>query len=100
MSQNTDLAMLRHSRGFSQKRLAEAIDINRATLSRWEKGERSIPLDIAVRIASALTGDDTEHPITERMVYDAWVASQQVAAITPKQQRKPRTRPPDPAIAA
>lgn len=87
MPEKIDLAMLRHSRGYSQKRLAEAIQVNRATLSRWEKGNRSIPLDEAVKIAKVLTGDNTEHPVTERMVYEAWVVSQEIAKITPKPSR-------------
>lgn len=95
-----DLATLRHVRGFSQRTFAETLKVGRATLARWEKGERGIPLENAVNMANILTQKTPENAVTERDIYDAWQMSKHVASITPKQARKPRTRPPDPRQAA
>lgn len=47
----TRIRMLREHIGLSQSALAQALGIHRATYARYEKGERDIPLDAAIRIA-------------------------------------------------
>ena len=48
----TILRQLRLSRGVSQDVVAEACDISRVALTRYEKGQRVPPIEIASRLAS------------------------------------------------
>jgi transcriptional regulator with XRE-family HTH domain len=48
------VAEVRRARGFTQAALAEAIDIETATLSRWENGERAISLSTLANVAELL----------------------------------------------
>lgn len=45
---------LRRARGWSQERLAEALEVERRTVVRLERGVHSLTLDRAVTIADAL----------------------------------------------
>lgn len=45
------LVLLRSERGYTQKRVAEELDISQALLSHYEKGSRECGLDFVVRVA-------------------------------------------------
>lgn len=46
---------LRSSKGFSLERFSEAIGVSRWTVSEWETGARSIPVEILPTIAKVLS---------------------------------------------
>ena len=48
------VAQARQARGWTQERLAEAVDIEPVTLSRWETGSRALSLSTLARIAEVL----------------------------------------------
>jgi transcriptional regulator with XRE-family HTH domain len=48
------VAQARRDRGWSQEQLAEAIDIQPVTVSRWETGHRALSISTLARITDAL----------------------------------------------
>ncbi len=67
-----DLSLLRQTRHLKQSQLARTLEVPQSTLSRWEKGERSIPLEDAVALADALTKANEKDPVTVQDIYNAW----------------------------
>ena len=53
----TNLRRLRRERGLSQEALAYESGVDRAYLSRIEKGEPSVGIDVIARLAAALEVD-------------------------------------------
>lgn len=59
---------IRRDQGWTQEELAEALDVQPITLSRWERGERAVSLSLLAKAAEALDvplGDllDTIRPL-------------------------------------
>lgn len=59
---------IRREHGWTQEQLAEALDVQPITLSRWERGERAVSLSLLARAAQVLEvplGDllDTERKL-------------------------------------
>ena len=48
------LRLIRTSRGYSQEQFSQILDSNQATISSWERGDRTPTLDNIKRIAEAL----------------------------------------------
>ncbi len=67
-----DLSLLRQTHRIRQSKLAQQLQVPQSTLSRWEKGERSIPLEDAVALALALTKAKEDDPVTVQDIYNAW----------------------------
>lgn len=51
---NNNLYIARKESGKTQAELAQALDMNITVYSRYERGDRDIPLSVAVKLASAL----------------------------------------------
>ena len=47
---NSDLRLLRSRLGFTQARLAQAVDVTPNTVARWERGELPIPSRVVPRL--------------------------------------------------
>jgi transcriptional regulator with XRE-family HTH domain len=94
-----DLSALRYIRRMSQQELADKMEVKQATLSHWERGLRSIPLDEAAKIARILTEETPTTPVTLEDIYQAWEVSKKHPRRR-QRKNKPEENPPDPAIAA
>lgn len=90
MAPELDLATLRFMRRVQQTALAKRLGVTQATLSHWEHGNRSIPLEYAVEIAKALTEATPDKPVTTDDIYAAWQISKQMSA-----KRRGESDPPD-----
>lgn len=49
-----ELAKLREKRGYTQKELAEKLNIPTSTYNQYEKGNRAIPAEIVTKICEIL----------------------------------------------
>ncbi len=48
------IADFRKSKGFTQRQLAEALNLHYQAVQRWERGEQTPSVDAALRLAKAL----------------------------------------------
>lgn len=62
------IANARHERDWSQEDLAERLGVNQTTVSRWEKGERSISVAQAVMLTRVLGLTDAVAAIMEEVL--------------------------------
>lgn len=67
------LKTLREQRGMKQAQLANAVDVQPSRISQWETGARGVPLEVLVKLASALSVSveellsSTVNPETEKV---------------------------------
>lgn len=65
------LRAIRHKQMLSQRELAEAAGLTAASISRYETGDRKMPVDIAKRLSVALNTNWTA-------LFDEQIASKEV----------------------
>ena len=65
-----NLRRLRHDKGLSQEDLAYEADVNRSYMSKLEKGETYVGLEIIGKLAAALDAEPAEFlkPLSKKMV--------------------------------
>ncbi len=61
---NSDLRLLRSRLGFTQARLAQAVDVTPNTVARWERGELPIPSRVVPRLYAVAEGGPSGSAIT------------------------------------